>query len=48
MDVTNQIRNQFKPEMTLIKNRIADLIDREYLERFEAAGTGRASYRYLA
>ncbi|KAK8050439.1 Cullin-3 [Apiospora phragmitis] len=49
MEAIQQISGQFKPDLFLIKNRITDLIDREYLERFEhGAGTGRASYRYLA
>ncbi|KAK8126516.1 Cullin-3 [Apiospora kogelbergensis] len=48
VEVTKQIHHKFKPEISLIKNRVADLIDREYLERFEAAATGLASYRYLA
>ncbi|KAK8088174.1 Cullin family protein [Apiospora hydei] len=49
METIQQISGQFKPDLSLIKNRISDLIEREYLERFElGAGTGRASYRYLA
>lgn len=49
MEVIQQISGQFKPDLAIIKNRITDLIDREYLERFEqSAGSGRASYRYLA
>ncbi|KAK8026780.1 Cullin family protein [Apiospora marii] len=48
MEVIQQISGQFKPDLSFIKNRITDLIDREYLERFERDGTGRAEYRYLA
>ncbi|KAK6841537.1 Cullin-3 [Apiospora arundinis] len=50
LEIVNQIKDKFKPNMALVKNRIADLIEREYLERCElgAAGSGRAAYRYLA
>jgi cullin 3 len=44
-EVITQLTNRFKPEISLIKKRIEDLLAREYLERVE----GEASvYRYLA
>lgn len=46
-EVLAQLVGRFKPEVTLIKKRIEDLIVREYLERpddEESPGT----YRYVA
>jgi cullin 3 len=43
--VITQLANRFKPEISLIKKRIEDLLHREYLERVEGEG---AVYRYLA
>jgi cullin 3 len=38
--------SKFKPEVSLIKSRIEDLIVREYLERID--GASPAAYRYVA
>ena len=45
-EVITQVSNRFKTEISLIKKRIEDLLNREYLERVE--GTKSATYRYLA
>jgi cullin 3 len=42
--VITQLANRFKPDVSMVKVRIEDLLYREYLERDED-GT---SYRYLA
>jgi len=44
-EVITQLANRFKPEISLIKKRIEDLLAREYLERIEGE---TAVYRYLA
>ncbi|KAK4190560.1 hypothetical protein QBC35DRAFT_74395 [Podospora australis] len=43
--VISQLAARFKPEISLIKRRIEDLLAREYLERIEG---DLAAYRYLA
>lgn len=43
-EVVPQLARMFKPDVRLVKKRIESLIDREYLQRGEAAGT----YNYLA
>ncbi|KAK0667345.1 Cullin [Cercophora samala] len=44
-EVIGQLSGRFKPEISLIKKRIEDLLTREYLERMEG---DTAAYRYLA
>ncbi|KAL2016911.1 hypothetical protein VTK56DRAFT_2872 [Thermocarpiscus australiensis] len=44
-EVIGQLAGRFKPEISLIKKRIEDLLVREYLERVEG---DTAAYRYLA
>ncbi len=45
VEVVNQLQKMFQPDIRLIKKRIEDLINREYLERDkENANT----YRYMA
>ncbi|KAK3309711.1 Cullin [Chaetomium strumarium] len=44
-EVIGQLAGRFKPEISMIKKRIEDLLNREYLERI--AGE-TAAYRYLA
>ena len=46
-ETIKQLAGQFKPEVSMIKQRIESLIEREYLERIEGEG-GVDSYRYLA
>ncbi|KAK3329810.1 Cullin [Apodospora peruviana] len=43
-EVITQLASRFKPDISLIKKRIEDLLVREYLERVE----GESAYRYLA
>jgi len=43
--VIGQLAGRFKPEISMIKKRIEDLLVREYLERIESE---TAAYRYLA
>ncbi len=45
-EVISQLAGRFRPEISMIKKRIEDLLVREYLERVEG-GEGTA-YRYLA
>jgi len=45
MEVVDQLKTRFPPEMKFIKTRIESLIEREYLERVEGS---RETYRYLA
>ncbi|KAK0657087.1 Cullin [Cercophora newfieldiana] len=44
-EVITQLANRFKPEISLIKKRIEDLLGRDYLERVEGEPN---VYRYLA
>ncbi|KAK0624751.1 putative ubiquitin-protein [Bombardia bombarda] len=44
-EVITQLANRFKPEISLIKKRIEDLLVREYMERVEGEVS---AYRYLA
>ncbi|KAK4129002.1 Cullin-domain-containing protein [Parathielavia appendiculata] len=44
-EVIGQLAGRFKPEISMIKKRIEDLLVREYLERIEGE---MAAYRYLA
>ena len=46
-EVLAQLVTRFKPDVSLIKHRIEDLISREYLERPENEATP-GTYRYLA
>ncbi|KAM7199286.1 Cullin [Rhypophila sp. PSN 637] len=43
-EVITQLAGRFKPDVSLIKKRIEDLLVREYLERVE----GESAYKYLA
>jgi cullin 3 len=45
LEVTKQLQNRFMPSPSLVKKRIENLIEREYLER---ADDNRGVYRYLA
>ncbi len=45
-EVIEQMISRFKPEISLVKKRIEDLITREYMERVEDAPV--PTYRYLA
>ncbi|EAQ92901.1 hypothetical protein CHGG_01136 [Chaetomium globosum CBS 148.51] len=44
-EVISQLAGRFKPEISMIKKRIEDLLTREYLERIDG---DVAAYRYLA
>lgn len=44
-EVTKQLSSRFKPDPASIKQRIDDLLEREYLERDPEK---RSVYRYLA
>lgn len=44
MEVVDQLKGRFPPEVKFIKQRIESLIEREYLERGEGS---RETYRYL-
>lgn len=46
METIQQLAGRFKPDIPMIKNRIENLIEREYLERVEDKAP--AEYRYLA
>jgi len=45
LEVTKQLQNRFMPSPSLVKKRIENLIERDYLER---ADDNRSLYRYLA
>lgn len=45
MEVIQQLQRMFKPDLKLIKKRIEDLIQREYLERDKDNPT---LFKYLA
>ncbi|KAH6691523.1 cullin-3 [Plectosphaerella plurivora] len=45
-EVVTMLASRFKPEVSLVKLRIEDLMTREYLERVEDADT--PTYRYMA
>lgn len=45
MEVVPQLSSMFQPEMSQIKKRIEDLIDRDYLERDK---DNPKVYKYLA
>ncbi len=46
-EVIQVLSTQFKPEIPVIKNRIENLLGRDYLERAETAD-GNPAYRYVA
>ena len=46
MEVSQSLSSIFKPDARIIKKRIEDLIQRDYLERDE--GSGAAGYKYKA
>lgn len=46
-EVVAQLAGRFKPEVSLIKKRIEDLLVREYLERPDEEGAPM-TYRYVA
>lgn len=46
-EVLSQLAARFKPEVSLIKKRIEDLIVRDYLERPDEEGAP-STYRYVA
>ncbi len=45
-EVITQLSSRFKPEISMVKKRMEDLIAREYLERIEESE--QPAYRYLA
>lgn len=45
-EVIHQLKARFKPDITMVKKRIEDLLNREYLERID--GEGPQMYRYLS
>ncbi len=45
-EVITQLGGKFRPDLSMVKKRIEDLIAREYLERIEEAPL--PAYRYLA
>ncbi|KAF3762637.1 Cullin-domain-containing protein [Cryphonectria parasitica EP155] len=47
-EVINVLHGRFKPDVSLVKKRIEDLISREYLERAEISDATQQVYRYLA
>jgi cullin 3 len=46
LETVSQLSSRFKPEIPMIKSRIENLIEREYLERIEDSNP--AAYKYLA
>ncbi|KAF2416520.1 Cullin-domain-containing protein [Tothia fuscella] len=46
VETVQQLAARFKPDVPMIKSRIENLIEREYLERVE--GSSPAAYKYLA
>lgn len=46
METVQQLAGRFKPDVPMIKARIENLIEREYLERIE--GSNPSAYKYLA
>lgn len=46
VETINQLTSHFKPQVSMLKDRIGLLIEREYLERIEDAVP--PAYKYLA
>jgi cullin 3 len=46
VETINQLTSHFKPQVSMLKDRIGLLIEREYLERIEDEGP--PAYKYLA
>jgi cullin 3 len=49
-ELISLLAHQFKPDVNMVKKRIEDLLEREFLERVEANGVPvePMTYRYLA
>lgn len=47
-EAVNVLTGRFKPDVSMVKKRIEDLLARDYLERVEDSDATQQVYRYVA